>query len=171
MQTKITLTQEGSLDTLIEAFGDIKEIKKLINFDNFSPLIANGMKKVISDGGVLRTLRKSTQNIRRVRGHNVNKPLFATGALHNSIKPFKDGVQFNEYGRHQAAGFVPEYIPTVKKGKISFFKNKSGISVPPRNFTLAIENKETAEAIRQEISKNMPSMIKKRMRVGVKVKS
>ena len=47
MQTKITLTQEGSLDTLIEAFGDIKEIKKLISFDNFSPLLADGMKKVI----------------------------------------------------------------------------------------------------------------------------
>ena len=72
MQTKITLTQEGSLDTLIEAFGDIKEIKKLISFDNFSPLIADGMKKVISDGGVLRTLRKSTQNIRRVQAQRLD---------------------------------------------------------------------------------------------------
>ena len=170
MQIKTTLTQKGSLYLLARTFKNKKEVKKLINFDNFSPLIAEAMKKVISDGNVLRTLRPSTKKIRKQRAHNVNKPLFATGALHDSIKPIKNGVEFNKYGRFQAEGFTPKQIPVIRKDKIHFFKNKRGIKVPPRNFTLAIKSKETATAIQKEVSKNMPAMIKKIMRVGVSVK-
>ena len=170
MQIKTTLTQKGSLNLLARTFKNKKEVKKLINFDNFSPLLADAMKKVISDGNVLRTLRPSTKEIRRQRGHNVNKPLFATGALHDSIKPTKNGVEFNKYGRFQAEGFVPEYIPVARKGKIRFFENEKGIKVPPRNFTLAIKNKEVASAIQKEVADGMPAMIKKIMRVGVSVK-
>ena len=170
MQIKTTITQKGSLNLLARTFKNKKEIKKLINFDNFSPLLADAMKKVISDGNVLRTLRESTRNIRRNRNQNVNKPLFATGALHDSIKSKGDRIEFNKYGRFQAEGFVPEYIPVIRKDKIHFFKNKTGIKVPPRNFLLAIKSKETASAVQKEVSKHMPIMIKKIMRVGIKVK-
>ena len=167
MQIKTTITQKGSLNLLARTFKNKKEIKKLINFDNFSPLLADAMKKVISDGNVLRTLRPITKKIRRERGHNVNKPLFATGALHDSIKPKGNRVEFNLYGRHQAQGFVVETGKTKKK-----FRNGSmeGKTVPPRNFTLAINNKETTDAIQKEVSRTMPAMIKKIMRVGMKVK-
>ena len=164
MEIKTTLTQKGSLNLLARTFKNKKEVKKLINFDNFSPLLADAMKKVISDGNVLRTLRPSTKEIRRQRGHNVNKPLFATGALHDSIKPIKNGVEFNRYGRHQAQGFTVSTDKPFRNGSME------GKTVPPRNFTLAIKNKETATAIQKEVSKNMPAMIKKIMRVGVSVK-
>ena len=72
MQIKTTITQKGSLNLLARTFKNNKEIKKLINFDNFSPLLADAMKKVISDGNVLRTLRPVTKKIRKERGHNVN---------------------------------------------------------------------------------------------------
>jgi hypothetical protein len=159
MQIKTTLTQKGSLNLLARTFKNKKEVKKLINFDNFSPLLADAMKKVISDGNVLRTLRPVTKKIRRERGHNVNKPLFATGALHDSIKPIKNGVEFNKYGRFQAQGFTT--------GSKTMIPNKQ---VPPRNFTLAIKNKEVASAIQKEVADGMPAMIKKIMRVGVSVK-
>ena len=164
MQIKTTITQKGSLNLLARTFKNKKEIKKLINFDNFSPLLADAMKKVISDGNVLRTLRPVTKKIRRERGHNVNKPLFATGALHDSIKPIKNGVEFNRYGRHQAQGFTVSTDKPFRNGSME------GKTVPPRNFTLAIKNKETATAIQKEVSKNMPKMIKEIMRVGVSVK-
>ena len=159
MQIKTTITQKGSLNLLARTFKNKKEIKKLINFDNFSPLLADAMKKVISDGNVLRTLRPSTKEIRRQRGHNVNKPLFATGALHDSIKPTKNGVSFNYYGRLQAEGFTTD--------SDSMIPNQE---VPARNFLLAINNKETADAIQKEVSKHMPAMIQKIMRVGMKAK-
>ena len=159
MQIKTTITQKGSLNLLARTFKNKKEIKKLINFDNFSPLLADAMKKVISDGNVLRTLRPVTKEIRRERGHNVNKPLFATGALHDSIKPTKNGVSFNYYGRLQAEGFTTD--------SDSMIPNQE---VPARNFLLAINNKETADAIQKEVSKHMPVMIQKIMSVGIKVK-
>ena len=164
MQIKTTITQKGSLNLLARTFKNNKEIKKLINFDNFSPLLADAMKKVISDGNVLRTLRPVTKKIRRERGHNVNKPLFATGALHDSIKPIKNGVEFNRYGRHQAQGFTVSTDKPFRNGSME------GKKVPPRNFTLAIKNKEVASAIQKEVADGMPAMIKKIMRVGVSVK-
>ena len=164
MQIKTTITQKGSLNLLARTFKNNKEIKKLINFDNFSPLLADAMKKVISDGNVLRTLRPVTKKIRKERGHNVNKPLFATGALHDSIKPKGNRVEFNKYGRHQAQGFTVSTDKPFRNGSME------GKTVPPRNFTLAINNKETTDAIQKEVSRTMPAMIKKIMRVGMKVK-
>ena len=164
MQIKTTITQKGSLNLLARTFKNKKEIKKLINFDNFSPLLADAMKKVISDGNVLRTLRPITKKIRRERGHNVNKPLFATGALHDSIKPKGNRVEFNKYGRHQAQGFTVRTDKPFRNGSME------GKTVPPRNFLLAINNKETTDAIQKEVSRTMPAMIKKIMRVGMKVK-
>ena len=159
MQIKTTITQKGSLNLLSRTFKNNEEIKKLINFDNIAPLSAKEMKKVISDGNVLRTQRPVTKKIRRQRGHNVNKPLFATGALHDSIKPIKNGVEFNKYGRFQAEGFTTDLDSMIPDKE-----------VPARNFLLAITSKETADAIQKEVSKNMPAMIKKIMRVGVSVK-
>ena len=164
MQIKTTITQKGSLNLLARTFKNNEEIKKLINFDSFSPLLADAMKKVISDGNVLRTLRPSTREIRRQRGHNVNKPLFATGALHDSIKPKGDRIEFNKYGRHQAQGFTVSTDKPFRNGSME------GKTVPPRNFLLAINNKETTDAIQKEVSKHMPAMIQKIMRVGIKVK-
>ena len=170
MEIKTTLTQNGALRLLAKAFKDNKEIKKLIAFDKVAPLAAEEVKKVIKEGKGLRTLRPSTKEIRRNRGHNVNTPLFASGALYDSIKAKGDRIEFNAYGRFQAEGFIPEQIPIIRNNKVAFFKNKTGIQVPPRNPFVALSGKELADKIQQEVSKNMPEMIKKIMRVGVKTK-
>ena len=159
MEIKTTLTQNGALRLLAKAFKDNKEIKKLIAFDKVAPLAAEEVKKVIKEGKTLRTLRPVTKEIRRRRGHNVNTPLFASGAFYDSIKAKGDRIEFNKYGRFQAEGFTT--------GADSWIPNEE---VPFRNPFIALTSKELADKIQQEVSKNMPEMIKKIMRVGVKTK-
>ena len=169
MEIKTTLTQNGALRLLAKAFKDNKEIKKLIAFDKVTPLAAEEVKKVIKEGKTLKTLRPVTRKIRRFRRDNptkavpqvlsLSKPLYVSGALHDSIKAKGDRIEFNKYGRLQAEGFTT--------GADSLIPNKV---VPPRNPFVALTSKELADKIQQEVSKNMPEMIKKIMRVGVKTK-
>ena len=165
MQIKTTITQKGSLNLLARTFKNKKEIKKLINFDNFSPLLADAMKKVISDGNVLRTLRPVTKKIRKERGHNVNKPLFATGALHDSIKPTNTGVEMKEYGIWHAVGF------NVKTNKPFRHGTMEGKDVPRRRFHLAVMNEKTAKRISNEVGKNLSKNIKKAIGAGMVTKT
>ena len=165
---------------LAEFFSNRKEIKKVIGkAENYTPLLAEEMKKVIADGGILRSLRDSTKKVRRLRGHNITKPLFATGALYDSIKATKNGVSLNGYGVFQSQGFTPDYVPgrnkagapyiSKKTKKVSLKPNDGGISVPPRNFLISVNNEKVAKRIRKRISGNLPKVIAKNMRVGIKV--
>lgn len=168
---------------LAEFFSDRNEIKKVIGkAENYTPLLAEEMKKVIADGGILRSLRDSTKNVRRLRGHNITKPLFASGALYDSIEATKNGVRFLDYGIDQARGFTPTYVPALNRdgevysteksnaeGGLALKPNKKGISVPPRNFLISVNNEKVAKRIRKRISGNLPKVIAKNMRVGIKV--
>lgn len=165
---------------LAEFFSDRNEIKKVIGkAENYTPLLAEEMKNVIADGGILRSLRKSTEDVRRLRGHNITKPLFATGALYDSIEATKNGVRFLDYGIDQARGFTPKYVPgqnkdgdayiSKKTGDVALKPNDGGISVPPRNFLISVNNEKVAKRIRKRISRNLPKVIAKNMRVGIKV--
>ena len=91
-------------------------------------------------GDTLSPLRKSTRNIRKMRGISGTKPLIETGKLLNSIKNVKKknkvGVSMMEYGMHQAKGFVTNNHFAVKKGNevVGFRDYSGGVKVPSRPF-------------------------------------
>jgi len=172
-EIRFKISQKGSLKELSSFFSDKEMVKKVIGKEeDYTSLLAEEMKKVIKDGNVLRTLRDSTEQVRRLRGHNVTKPLFASGALYDSIKATKNGVSFLDYGAEQIRGFTPKYVPGRNiEEKLSFKLNKNGIPVEGRNFTVSVNNKRVAEQIRKKVSKNLPKVIAKNMRVGIKVKA
>ena len=169
MQIKTTITQKGSLNLLKRTFKSNEEIRKLIKFNNVTPLAVEEIKKGIKEGKNLKTLRPVTRKIRRYRRDNpteavpqvlsLSKPLYASGALHDSVKQKGNRIEFNGYGRLQAEGFTT--------ASNSMIPNKQ---VPARNFLVALTSKELASKIQKEISKHMPVMIQKIMRVGMKVK-
>ena len=121
--------------------------------------IAENAKKNIFDGKLTPPLKNSTISIRRERGIGGSKPLFATGALYNSIKATRGGVQMLEYGTlHNKRGFKPKYIPIVARGEIRYFKNKKNIRVPVRNF-LSVDVQKKPE-IENKIAKKFNEKLK-----------
>ena len=137
------------ISKIVQTFDFIKLKKKA------KPLIMKMSMAVISDnpGAVLKEridksvnynneqlapLKKSTLNIRKMRGRGGNKPLVDTGKLLKSIKTVKSknkiGVRLMKYGMHQAEGFVTNNHFAVKRGnKIVGFRDYSkGIRVLPR---------------------------------------
>ena len=95
-------------------------------------------KGVNYNNEALAPLKKSTLNIRKMRGRPSNKPLVDTGNLLKSIKTVKTkgkiGVRFLKYGMHQAEGFTTRNYFAVKRGsKIVGWRDYSkGIRVMPR---------------------------------------
>lgn len=86
------------------------------------------------DAGLSPPLKqKTTMQVRKIRGISGDKPLYATGALYNSIKEVKDGVQMMEYGLLHDKGFKPTNIPVVRKNYYMMMKNLNTL-VPKRNF-------------------------------------
>ena len=160
MKISFNVTKKGNLQLLADVVKDKGKLKFLIGKkENYTPLLAEEMKKVISDGNVLNPLKKSTMDIRKERGISGNKPLLATGALHNSIKPTSDGVEMKGYGLWQAVGF--------ETGEGSMIPGKN---VPRRRFHIAVMNKKTAKRISDEISKSLSGNIRKIIKPGMKTK-
>jgi len=165
MKISFNITQKGNLQVLADIFENKGKTKFLIGKkENYTPLLAEEMKKVISDGNVLIPLKKSTRDIRRERGIAGNKPLYATGALHDSIKPTKTGVEMKKYGIWHAVGFDVETKKPFRHGVME------GKDVPRRRFHLAVMNEKTANRIRNEISKNFSKNLKKAIGAGMVTK-
>lgn len=91
-------------------------------------------------GAVLPPLKKSTLNIRKMRGRPSSKPLIDTGKLLNSIETVKTknkiGFRMMKYGMHQAKGFVTTNKFAVKDGNkvVGWRDYRDGRFVPPRDF-------------------------------------
>ena len=160
MKISFNVTKKGNLQLLADVFEDKGKTKFLIGKEeNYTPLLAEEMKKVISDGNILNPLKESTIQIRKKRGRTGTKPLYDTGALHDSIKPTKDGVEIEKYGLWHAVGFTT--------GAKSMIPNKD---VPRRRFHIAVMNKKTAKRISDEVSRNLSENIKKVIKPGMKTK-
>ena len=98
--------------------------------------------------GLKPPLKKSTVNIRKLRGRSGRTPLLDTGALYDSIKDVKGGVQMLKYGKYHHEGFTPKKIPNTlpdfmakrnPKKAIWFTNNTKGIRVPARPFIFPSE--------------------------------
>ena len=164
MQISFNITQKGRLQVLADILKDKGKTVFLIGKkENYTRLLAEEMKKVISDGNVLIPLKESTKDIRRRRKgiafKSMTKPLYATGALHDSIKPTKDGVSIEEYGIWHAVGF--------DTGVNSMIPNKD---VPRRRFHVAVMNEKTANRVRNEIGRNLSKNISKAVGSGMVTK-
>ena len=164
MEISFKITQKGNLQVLADIVEDKgKTIFLIGKKENYTRLLAEEMKEVISAGNVLIPLKESTKDIRRRRKgiafKSMTKPLYATGALHDSIKPTKDGVNIEPYGIWHAVGF--------DTGAKSMIPNKD---VPRRRFHAAVMNEKTAKRISNEISKNLSKNIKKAIGAGMKTK-
>ena len=165
MKISFNITKKGNLQLLADVVKDKGKLKYLIGKkENYTPLRAEEMKKVISDGNVLNPLKKSTMDIRKERGISGNKPLLATGALHNSIKPTSDGVEMKGYGLWHAVGFNVKTNKTFRSGSME------GKNVPRRRFHIAVMNKKTAKRISNEIRKNLSKNIRKIIKPEMKMK-
>ena len=155
MEMKIKLVTKSNIPNLIKYLKKSqtdtragKGLKDTLSYKNLVIASAGEIKRTIFEGKKLRTLKRSTQRVRKLRGHNVSKPLYASGALYESIKPAKGGVEVIDYGVHQANGFVPDNVPARNKmnrpyvdskmkkseGNVALKKNTKGIVVPARNF-------------------------------------
>lgn len=151
------------------------ELKIKVNFD-FRKL-ANQMPKIIReykteyakgteegsksniDKGLKPSLKKSTREIRKLRGVSGAKPLKASGDLYNSIKSNSSQLKFLEYGQYHREGFTPEKIPTkIKDNKFFLVNNKKGISVPAREFVGIIDK------TRNKINKDFRIKVKKSLK-------
>ena len=164
MQISFNITQKGRLQVLADILKKKGKTVFLIGKkENYTRLLAEEMKKVISDGNVLIPLKESTKDIRRRRKgiafKSMTKPLYATGALHDSIKPTKDGVSIEEYGIWHAVGF--------DTGVNSMIPNKD---VPRRRFHVAVMNEKTANRIRNEIKENVSKGLRKAIGAGMVTK-
>ena len=164
MQISFNITQKGRLQVLADILKKKGKTVFLIGKkENYTRLLAEEMKKVISDGNVLIPLKESTKDIRRRRKgiafKSMTKPLYATGALHDSIKPTKDGVSIEEYGIWHAVGF--------DTGVNSMIPNKD---VPRRRFHVAVMNEKTANRVRNEIGRNLSKNISKAVGSGMVTK-
>ena len=165
MQISFNITQKGRLQVLADILKDKGKTIFSLNLkkENYTFLLAEEMKKVISDGNVLIPLKESTKDIRRRRKgiafKSMTKPLYATGALHDSIKATKDGVEMKGYGIQHAMGFKTDFK--------SMIPNKE---VPRRRFHLAVMNEKTANRIRNEIKENVSEGLRKAIGAGMVTK-
>ena len=165
MEISFKITQKGNLQVLADIVEDKgKTIFLIGKKENYTRLLAEEMKEVINAGNVLTPLKKSTIEIRRERGRTGNKPLYDTGALYNSIKPTKDGVNIEQYGIWHAVGFDVKTKTPFRHGVME------GKNVPRRRFHAAVMNEKTAKRISNEISKNLSKNIKQAIGAGMKTK-
>ena len=106
-----------------------KIIDKFLN-ESYADVVAKDSKKFIESGRVTPQLNDSTIEIRKNRKPYVggSKPLYATGALANSLSKSKDGLKMKGYGAVHHSGFTT--------GSRSMIPNKI---VRPRPF-LQVDN-------------------------------
>jgi len=73
--------------------------------DSYADLLVDESKKFIKSGQVTPPLKRSTIKQRKKEGYG-NKALFKTGALTNSLKKSKKGLQLKAYGVSHYNGFT-----------------------------------------------------------------
>ena len=148
---KLTTKINFSFSKLARRLPDLLEAQEDISVKG----AAKEMKDRISKG-IAPPLKKSTINIRKLRGRSGVTPLLDKGSLYNSIKGVKGGVQMLEYGKYHDKGFTPKKVPRTlpdflakrnPKKAVWFVNNTKGIKVPARPF---IFPSEEALAKRQE---------------------
>ena len=134
-----------------------QKFDKVMEDSNFSIIsdLAEATAKNISDGN-LRALSPNTLELRRrglstFPGHNKSKqtdtqgkPLLYTGALRDSIKATKDGIEMLEYGVEHNEGFnTPEgkFVPSRNfiVGTKGLKRDKSALNVVSEQFANNIE--------------------------------
>jgi|TARA_R100000482_G_C5083397_1_gene127227 phage gpG-like protein len=108
-------------------------------------------------------IKESTSNIRKWRGNEPNKPLVETGKLKDSIKPYKDGIEMEEYGEYHLKGY------RIKSNKFTKAWNiKAGTRVPKRNFLEHIKgfgkSHDVGPQAKSEIKKRINNLIRTKMR-------
>jgi len=82
-----------------------KIIEEFLN-SSFADASISQSKKDIADGRIVPKLKKSTLERRRRAGISGDRPLYATGALHNSLKRVKNGIEMKGYGKLHQEGFM-----------------------------------------------------------------
>ena len=131
------------------------------------------MKGVNYNNERLFPLKKSTLNIRKMRGRPSSKPLVDTGKLLKSIKTVKTknkvGVRFLKYGLHQAKGFTTKnHFAVKKRNKVVGWRDYSaGIRVLPRPWIhpeepfagLIKQDKEAIERAIKVLKKEMKNKV------------
>lgn len=118
---------------------------------------AKGARERI-EKGLAPPLQQSTLELRKDMGIGGTKPLFATGALHRSIKSTKDGLEMLEYGLYHHYGYTTKKVPTkLRRDGSGFFANASK-QVPARPFIFPSEKeildpmKKTIMALRKALT-------------------
>lgn len=149
----------------------LKELALQSMPDDPGKLLRDRIKKGVNwNGDKLTPLKKSTLNIRKMRGRPGNKPMVDTGKLLKSIKTKKTktkvGVTFFKYGLHQAKGFTTNnhFAVKDKKGKVVGWRDYSGgIRVTPRSWIYPEKGSEHLglTTITAESKKNAHKTIKK----------
>tara|TARA_R100000664_G_scaffold33329_2_gene50186 strand:+ start:325 stop:771 length:447 start_codon:yes stop_codon:yes gene_type:complete len=101
----------------------------------------------------LERLKKSTIDIRKMRGIAGTKPLIATGALFRSIKSAKGGFKMLHYGLNQHKGFTT--------GKKSMIPNKK---VPARPFIVTSGAIKPFNQFRKRFSRSLRATTAQRLK-------
>lgn len=122
----------GRLSDKIESI-----IDKYLN-DDFAEQVVRASKEKIKSGKVTPALSQTTIDIRQKRGSGGSRPLYETGALHDSIKKTSEGIE--------AIGYAGKHLKGYKTVKKSMIPQKI---VPKRNF-IAIP-----KASSEELAKDM----------------
>ena len=106
-----------------------KVIDKFLN-ESYADVVAEDSRKFIESGKVKPALRDSTIELRKTKEPypGGKKPLYATGALANSLSKSKKGLRMKSYGTLHHEGFTT--------GKESWIPGKT---VRPRPF-LQVDN-------------------------------
>ena len=88
MEIKVKLVTKDNIGNLIKYLKKTqtdtragKGLKDTLAYKNLVIASADEIKRTIFEGKTFRTLKRSTQRVRKLRGHNVQKPLYASGAL------------------------------------------------------------------------------------------
>ena len=148
---KVSFKSNFSFRKLSQKFDKVMEDSSFGIISDFAEATA----KNISDGN-LRALSPNTLELRRrglstFPGHNKSKetdtqgkPLLYTGALRDSIKATKDGIEMLEYGIEHNDGFnTPEGKFVLSRnfivGTKGLKRDKSALNVVSKQFTDNIE--------------------------------
>ena len=143
--------------TRLGSYLESKKWQHYITAITSKPIAESAKDKI--QKGQLRPLESSTLKLRQHRGVGSTKPLIETGALYDSIKATRGGVQMLEYGTfHNKRGFKPKYIPIISKGKERRILNKGGVRVPAREF-LSVHLKDQPE-VENKIARKFNQIIK-----------
>ena len=92
---------------------------------SFADASISKSKEDISAGKIVPKLKKSTLDRRKRAGISGDRPLYATGALHDSLKRVKSGIEMKRYGKFHQEGFLNHGHPVDARPFIAIPKMES----------------------------------------------